>query len=106
MNLPSSTLKPKLTGSLFYADLKYEGSTTFDMNASVLDHKPNPDSFLAEITIKTGTGIPLPDEASFPRKLIAKRAAYVSFFDIEKKVPVGNTCKIISSWAPEFEDRW
>jgi hypothetical protein len=70
LNLPSSTLKPKLTSSFFYSDLKYDGVSTLDSNVSVLDHKYNPNQFLAEITISAGTGIPLPDESTFPRKLI------------------------------------
>jgi hypothetical protein len=66
------------------------------MNASVLDHKFTQSGLIAEITLKTGTGIPVSDEATFPRKLIAKRVAYISFFDANKKLPIGNTCKIIA----------
>ena len=59
-----------------------------------------------ELSIKMGTGIPLPDEASFPRKLIQKRVAYLSFYDTSRYIPIGNTAKLTATWVPEFEDRW
>jgi len=59
-----------------------------------------------ELQFKVSTGIPLPDEASFPRDSIVKRVAYVSFYDANKSAFVGNTCRLVASWTPEYEDRW
>lgn len=91
---------------MIYSDLKYEPTDKIDVNTSVLDHKHNPSQFVAEITLKSGVGIPLPDEAAFSRNLITQREAYVSFFDSAKKVPVGNSCKITASWTADLEDKW
>lgn len=65
MNLPSSTLRPKLSSSLTYPDLRYDNTTLVDKNVSVLDHKDPPQQFLMEFNFKMGTGIPLPDDKSF-----------------------------------------
>lgn len=39
LNLPSSTLRPKVTASLIYSDLHYDNPGIIDNNLSVLDHK-------------------------------------------------------------------
>ncbi|KAL4486335.1 hypothetical protein ABPG72_007121 [Tetrahymena utriculariae] len=104
-NLPSSTLRPKVTASLIYSDLHYDNPGIIDNNLSVLDHKYNQSAFQIEMTFKSATGIPIPDANAFPRDQIFKRIAYVTLYDGNRQY-LGNTCRVESFWNPNNEDIW